>query len=101
METIALKTTLRNAGKLLPDVKILFPHHRLHVSFADEFSRKAEEDLIMDFVQSVYKLYMEIPIDETAHINQGFTTWSLNVFRFDYKDSVMRTLLMRDVKGKY
>lgn len=96
-----MKTALRNAGKLLPDVKILFPHQRLHISFADEFSRETEKTLIIDFVQSVYKLYMEIPADETAHINQEFATWSLNVFRFDYNDLIMRPMFMRDVKERY
>lgn len=100
-ENKELKKLLRRASVLVPEVKILFKHHRLHLSFSDEPCKKVEESMIVEFAQNLYKLFKDMNFDESVHIPLFFLNWFIKTFCFDYEDCKIFKLLHRDVKNRY
>lgn len=95
------KKLFRRLRSVQSEVKIFFPRHRLHVSFADEPHKATEENLIIAFAQKLYKEYMEIDDAEEVHIPLSFAVWFTSVFHFDYDDEVILTLLYKDIRIRY
>ena len=100
-ESTELKKALRLVPALLPEIKILFKQHRLHVSFADELSKKDEIDQLVNFAQELYRCFNEIDSKKEVHITQAFAKWMINSCRFDYEDNLIYQLLYRDVREAY
>ena len=95
------KKLLRRLRSVQSEVKIFFPRHRLHISFSDEPQKDIEESMIIAFAQKLYKECMEIDDAEEVHIPLSFAIWITSVFRFDYDDKVILTLLYKDIRVRY
>lgn len=82
-------------------MKIFFPRHRLHLSFANEPDKEVEKHLIITLAQKIYKAFMEIDDEEEVHIPRSFAVWFTSVFCFDYDDEIIFKLLLTDVNIRY
>ena len=96
-----LKRVLRLSATLIPEVSILFPHQKLHVSFADEPCRKTEMSLILNFAQEMFRLFNDIDPEEETHLRMGFANWLTSVCTFDHAHKVIRRLFHHDVDVRY
>lgn len=96
-----MRKLLRVSPKLAPDVKVLFPHQRMHVSFADEPCKEVEMRMLVNFAQELYKLFKEIDMEEEVHLRFGFANWIATVCIFDYEDAEIYHLFCRDAKNGY